>query len=118
MSDAARILDLLRHNYMLALQNGMLKKKLAGGDPVYRYWNGAEMFSADPLKLYGSLSEGHEFFVDFRVAESQSQGACVARERVVNKIRDVFALVGETDEAAIKLANHFFEFCQGLKYSC
>ena len=109
MDETGQLNQLLNHNRMLALQNGILKLKLRGENPTYNYWNGSTMIAADPLKLYVRLN-CNLFYADLSKNHDAESAA------VAENAKNAFGLDGLSQRETVELATHFLEFCNSLKY--
>ncbi len=85
---------------------------------IYRYFNGKEIISVDPMVLHRKVfSKGEDLRVDWMVARSSSNDAAKSYLNYVLKIRDIFNVKsleeGGLDEVStVDLLDHFLEFCE------
>ena len=88
---------------------------------IYRYWDGGKFITADPLVVYKRMmTKGPELSVDIKVARSASKDAAKANDRMIEKIREIFAVKpldqgGLAEVETVELMDHFLVYCQQVK---
>ena len=88
---------------------------------IYRYFNGKELITTDPMVLYKKIMEiAPELDIDIKVANSQSKDAGKSYESMLIKIRNVFTIKslvegGLTETETVQLLDHFVSFNERIK---
>jgi len=97
-----------------------------GQRKIYTYWNGSRWVHADPLPLYKRVMEkGPILSADIKAANSGTQFAKPAHDKLVENIRSIFNITPLkngvecdgtlTDAQVATLLDSFLEWCEGVK---
>lgn len=88
---------------------------------IYRYWDGKEVLSKDPMELWKRLMDvAPELNVDIKLSRSPSKDAMKGYQGAVNKTRKVFEVKtyeeqGLTDVECMLLLDHFLNYMGAVK---
>lgn len=92
-----------------------------GERKLYKYFNGKEMVTEDPMVLYKKIMDvGPELDVDWKLAMSISKDARLGHNKLVEKVRKVFAIPplkegGLTETETVDLLFHFMIYTGMIK---
>ena len=88
---------------------------------IYRYWDGKEEHTADPLALYKKLMDvWPSLCIDMKVARSPLKDAPKAHDKALTQVRGVFGTQkmeegGLSELETLQLLDHFLIYCEWIK---